>query len=734
MIKSLFYIFCFLSCQITFAQHKLNQDVYDSLWATWNNSTKSDSVRLQAIDIIAWDGYLYTNLDSSIYFAELQYQFAQKKNRKKEMALALNTQGVAFDKKGDYINALIKYKKALSIRRKEGDKQGVAASLNNIGSIYRNQGDYTNALNYFLESLKIKEELEDKKGIANSLLGIGNVFSEQEDHALAREYYEKSLVIRKELGDKKGIANSLISIGNIFWIEKNYTKALTIFNESLTIQKEIGDLAGVANSLNNIGVIHMDMGEYDKAMKFHQESLSLRQQIGDLISTTSSLRNIGSVYLKQGNITKALEFAHESLKIAQQIGAPRQQQDSHGILYDIYKKGRVYDKALTMYEKFITLRDSLMSEENHKEITKLRYQYQYEVKHASDSIKNVELKKILEAENEKQKAIAARRTAEAQILKNQQYALFIGLALVLFFTVFLFNRYRLISKQKSIIETQKEEVEIKNKEISASITYAKRIQEAILPSRFSLAQNLKNGFVFFKPKDIVSGDFYWLEHYNKQNEIGENKNLVFFAAADCTGHGVPGAMVSVVCSNALSKALLEENITNTGQLLDRTRELVIHQFAKSDEEVKDGMDISLCSLSYDENLLQWSGANNPLWIVNPNRTAWPTESIPFQDCEFAREIKANSQPIGNYTQPEPFTTHTIELEKGDSLYILTDGFQDQFGGEKGKKFKSNALKNLLVSLYDLSMDQQKEKIEQTFIAWKGEHEQVDDVCIIGIKI
>jgi serine phosphatase RsbU (regulator of sigma subunit) len=196
-------------------------------------------------------------------------------------------------------------------------------------------------------------------------------------------------------------------------------------------------------------------------------------------------------------------------------------------------------------------------------------------------------------------------------------------------------------------------------------------------------------------------------------------NSIYFAAADCTGHGVPGALVSVVCSNAISKALLEEGITDTGKILDRTRELVIEKFSKSEENVKDGMDISLCRLDIANKSLQWSGANNPLWIIRNGELI---------------EIKPDKQPIGNYAETKPFTSHDMELKTGDTIYVFTDGFQDQFGGERGKKFKASKLKELLLSVQNEKMDDQKIIIDNTFEKWRGNLEQNDDVCVIGVRI
>lgn len=295
--------------------------------------------------------------------------------------------------------------------------------------------------------------------------------------------------------------------------------------------------------------------------------------------------------------------------------------------------------------------------------------------------------------------------------ENQSAFAIIFFILAMLFT-FVTGFYFLgINKEyENIIVLQKENLEVKNKEITDSITYAKRIQTAILPPDSTIKKYLKDNFILYLPKDVVAGDFYWLEHMN---------GIVLFAAADCTGHGVPGAMVSVVCNNALNRSVREEGLTDPGKILDRTREIIIHEFGKSNEDVKDGMDISLCALSTKTLELKWAGANNPLWYVRNSELL---------------EIKPDKQPIGQYLSSNPFTTHTIKLQVDDVLYVATDGYQDQFGGEKGKKFKASHLKQLLVSLHSKPLEKQKEEIATSFTKWKGKNEQVDDVCIIGVKI
>jgi serine phosphatase RsbU (regulator of sigma subunit) len=267
-----------------------------------------------------------------------------------------------------------------------------------------------------------------------------------------------------------------------------------------------------------------------------------------------------------------------------------------------------------------------------------------------------------------------------------------------------------VVKQKEELEQQKEIIEEKNKDITDSINYAKRIQDAILPPIELIQQKLPNTFLLYKPKDIIAGDFYWME---------EIDHIIFIAAADCTGHGVPGAMVSVVCSNALNSAVKEFGLRDTGKILDKTRELVLETFKKSGEEIKDGMDISLLAVDATHQKIYWSGANNQLWYIS-NKTL--------------HEIKANKQSIGKTDNPQPFTTHAIEFKKGDIYYLMTDGYPDQFGGPKGKKFKYKQLEEKLLAISDKSLNEQHKILKDTFAHWKGSLDQVDDVTLIGIKI
>jgi|GEM_PF-1352622 serine phosphatase RsbU (regulator of sigma subunit) len=350
-----------------------------------------------------------------------------------------------------------------------------------------------------------------------------------------------------------------------------------------------------------------------------------------------------------------------------------------------------------------------------------------------------QLVKDNEAYIQNQYKIIETKTSTIEEQKNIIWLSVIFLIIVSILGLLAYRSYKLKKKANILIVQQKYEIEAQHKEIRDSIDYAKRIQQAIIPPIKIVEQHLKDCFVIYQPKDVVSGDFYWLESPTLNliaNEIKQpaknDEGAIFFAACDCTGHGVPGAMVSVICNNALKRSVNEFKLTTPGEILDRTRKIVVQEFEKSEDDVKDGMDIALCSLKLSEKsefsesyaTLQYAGANNSLYIISKN-TAGENELI---------EIKPDKQPIGKVDAPTPFTTHSISLKKGDTIYVFTDGYADQFGGEKGKKMMYKPFKNLLLSIQDKNMSEQKNILEKHFKEWKGGLEQVDDVCILGVRI
>ncbi len=672
---------------------------------------------------------------------------------KNGMAACYNNLGIVHDNQGSFDKAIKNYQKALKIFEKLGDKQGMSGSYINIGIIHRNQSCYNKAIENYQKALKNRKELGDKNGMAACYLGIGVVhsdygsydkaisnnlkalkifeefgnkkgmascygnigvgYNDQEIYDKSIEYFMKSLKIYEELGHKNGMAACYINIGIIHSNQNSFDNAIKDYQKSLKIYEELGNKNGIASCYTNIGIIHSNNGSYDKAIEYYLKSLKIFEEFGDKKGVASIYGNIASFHIiladsstnigiggRVAHLDSALTYGIKAYDLAVEIGAVPNQNNAAAHLQKAYTKLGRYKEAVKYAEIFITTKDSMFNEDKTKALAEMGAKYESEKK-------QLEIDKM-----EKQKELD-RKIIEAQHAENRKQLIIIisaitGLIIVLVFSIILLRMFRQKRKANILLSKQKQVIEEKNTEILDSINYAKRIQSAILPPAKVVKEYLKESFILYKPKDIVAGDFYWMEHKDGK---------VLFAAADCTGHGVPGAMVSVVCNNALNRSVREYGLTEPGQILDKSREIVIQEFEKSDEEVKDGMDIALCSLN--GNKLQYAGAHNPLWIIRNGEIL---------------VTKANKQPIGKFDNPVPYTTHSLELQKGDILYIFSDGYVDQFGGEKGKKFKVKAFRELLLGIQDKSMENQRLLIDETFENWRGSLEQIDDVCVIGVKV
>lgn len=583
-----------------------------------------------------------------------------------------------------------------------------ADALSNLGRLYSNRGDYSLAIDYFSESLEICEKIDSKDGVAFNLDHMAMIYRMLSDYDNALTYYERVLDIHRSREDKFGIANTLNNIGNVYFDQEKDDIAQGYYEEALTTSYESGNKLCIATSLINKANIDNVLGNKADAIEGYKDCLEIQEEIGDTRGATISFINITDTYIDMGKYKLAVEYGKKALENSQKLEDTYLMMYSYNFLSTSYAKAGEHENALDTYKTFILLRDSMDSEENQKAVMRQQIEYEYKTQAIADSIKTAEEAKV-------QDALLSAEQAKNKQQKQQSYFLYAGLALTVLFGAFIFNRFQTTRKQKGIIEDQKRQVDQafaqlghRNKEIMDSINYAKRIQSAILPSSKKVEQHLRDSFILYKPKDIVAGDFYWLEALDDK---------VLFAAADCTGHGVPGAMVSVVCNGALNRSVREFGLTDPGKILDKTREIVVEEFEKSEEEVKDGMDIAFCTLS--DRRLSYAGAHNPLWIVRNGEII---------------ETKANKQPIGRFEHSKPYTTHHFEMEKGDTIYIFSDGYVDQFGGEKGKKFKLKALRELLLGIQDKSMNEQKKKIDEVFESWRGDLEQIDDVCIFGVRV
>ena len=662
---------------------------------------------------------------------EKSIDLSKKLNFKKGLAHAFHNLGVLHMYQSNYTQAISNYNNALDIRTDIKDIQGIAATNNNLGMVFYEQGDFDKALNYHFKALKSREEIKDKKGIADSYNNIGNIYLFLRNYDEALKKYTSSLRLRLEIQDKYGESTSYNNIALCYYYYKKYDDAISMTKKAITISENLNDKLGLGNNYNNLGLNYYMLKNYPEAIKNYAIAIKIREELGNKSGVAAAYINLGSTYFMQKNGFEAKKAMNYGLNIALQTGNKNWLKQAYKGLYDVDSLMGNYKSAINNYKLYVMYSDSIVNEESDKEIMKSQMQYNFDKKAAADSIKVAEEKKVTAAQLKQE--------------KTQRFALYGGLALVLVFAGFMFNRFRITQKQKHIIELKEKEtqlqksiIEEKHKEITDSINYAERIQRSFLATKELLDDNLKDYFVFFKPKDVVSGDFYWCAKLSNGNFA--------IATADSTGHGVPGAIMSLLNVTSLEKAI--EHYTNPADILNHTRQTIIERLKKdgSEEGGKDGMDCSLLVFDFVSPfeggaqragdvaaILHIAAANNPVWIIRSNS--------PFEggvrrtgDIELI-EIKPDKMPVGkNDKQDQSFTTHTVELQKGDMIYTLTDGFPDQFGGEKGKKFMSKKLKELLLANVHLPIAQQKELLDSTFKNWVGDLEQVDDVTVVGIRI
>ncbi len=548
---------------------------------------------------------------------------------------------------------------------------------------------------------------------------VGLVYGDRSEYGRALEYYQHALRIFEELGDKIGQAWVVNNIGNIYNESSDYERALEHYQRSLRLYGELGDKRGQAAVLGNIGRIYSGRSEYGRALEHYQRALRLFEELGDKWGQAIVLANLGEVYTKLGRFREAERYLLQAIQIDSSLGTQSHLMNDYFALSDLYellggtyKRGGRWaesvgylERALVAYKRASVLKDTLFGEESRKQVMRKELEHEYEKKRIEEQARHeVEL---------------ARREARLRQQRLVMGSIGVLLVVAIGFLVWVERQRRVIARQKRVVEEQKRVVEEqrellseKNRQIEESIQYARRIQEAILPSKERWESVLSESFVLYWPRDIVAGDFYWLE------EVGE---YVFVAVADCTGHGVPGAMMSVLCSGALRRAVLEEGIMETGLILDRVRAEVVEQVHRGGVGLRDGMDVVLIRFRRgDMRWVQFSGANRRLWVVRPSGQVV--------------EVEGDRQPVGYVEWARPFRSEEVVLEEGSMLYLFTDGYVDQLGGTSGRKLGTKRLREWVVELHRESCAVQGERFGGYFEGWRGGMPQVDDVTLVGLRV
>ncbi|MFL5763384.1 MAG: tetratricopeptide repeat protein [Bacteroidia bacterium] len=666
---------------------------------------------LFAIIFIVFSGSSFSQIDSLKKYAASAVKDTSKAAAYIRIARAYyNTEGILD-------SSLSYYERAAVIFKKAGLPAKLAKALNGKALILREKGMYKDAMDFSLQALTLSEEAKDTSQMTASLNQIAIVNQIQKDYDKAYEFYRRCEDIHLLTHNKAGLASTYNNMGLLFSEKKEPDRSHAYFRKALQLNEENHDQRGIATANENIGLYFLNYESDPKtALEHFARSIAIWRSMKDANSVAITLDYIVTAKLQQKKYKECLDSANLSLELATEAGSIFSVKQAHEKLYMIYEALNDVPNAYKHYKRFISMRDSLNNDEQLREITEMQMNYEFDKQREVDKLKQQLDQKVLSDEISRQ--------------NNVILYFLIGLISVIVCAILFFRSYRINKSAKNKIAFQNVLLEEQNKNILDSIKYAKHIQEAILPPDDMIRSLLPEHFVFYKPKDIVSGDFYWVK---------EKEGKVYLAVVDCTGHGVPGAFMSIVGRNGLNEAITALHDPTSAQILDFLNKYVNETLNQTFENsvIRDGMDIALCVIDKKKNTIQYSGANNPMWLVRSSPVVDEKQVLKiFGPDKRGVEYKADKQPIGNFVGDvsHPFSFSEVKLLKGDMIYLFSDGFSDQFGGPKKKKFKRSRLKELLYNIASYSYKRQRQIISNAFEEWKGDIEQIDDICILGIKI
>lgn len=694
---SLLIFLCSTLCVVNlFGQEDLNE-LFKRL-----KSEKQDTTK---IDILSEIAYVYenTDLDKALEYYDKAIFLAKKSNATKKIAAIYSHKALVYQYLQEYESAVDWLNKSIELASEIGDTLRVAKGYINLGNTYFFNDKINLAIPVYKKCLYYCSfiDAEILAGAANR--GIGNCYDKMENFEYSIMYHKRALEI--DLRNKFEYETSMdySNLATVYIDVERYEEANKYFDKAIQMLLKLGiDGEKLAITYNNQASLNYNQGKYSESLELFYKAKEQFQLSKETASVPFINKNIASCLLGIGDIELAKIYIDSALMKITMQNNPRIALDAKLVLAEILMKLNRHDEAARLLLQSYNQKDSLESSYQREKLSELEVKFQ---------TKEKDLKL--------QKSAKDLRIKQAESERNQM--LIIGLSgvglllLLLFFNVRKANRTikkanGFIEEQNVALKSQKLQIEETNNAIISSIRYAQNLQNAILPSKDVIADSFTNHFCIYLPKDIVAGDFYWIESHNE---------LTYFAVADCTGHGVPGAMVSVVCYNALNQALKDYSLIDPGKILDKTRELVIKTFEKNTVNLKDGMDIALFSINLKSAELKFAGANNPLLIYQDNTLI---------------KLTGNRQPIGYTESQTPFDTQIVQLKPTTRLYAFSDGFADQFGGPDDKKYKSKQMENFISSIQHLSLSEQEEVLVAEFNNWKGIGEQTDDVTVICLEL
>lgn len=592
-------------------------------------------------------------------------------------------------------------KKALAIYRRIKDYKGMANCYNMFGSNCYNTGDYTQGLKNYLEALKISMDIGDSIMVAGLYNNIGNIYDSQSDKKRALEYYRKAEKANLRSGKKSWLGINYNNIGLLLEDEKKHAEALEYLKKSYALQRELKDDYQVALAVTNMANCYGQLHQRDSSYKYYRMGWAIYRRLQVPEGIARCKVNLARMFMEDKRLDSALIMAKQALADAEKIHSANVREFAHQYLADIYSKQGDFKNAFIQHRAYVELKDSIAGTQRIAETAQQETVFKFRQDQQEDSLKHVQ-------EKFEQALVNAQKEEKQRYIR---YSLLGVILLLSAFGVYVFINFKRKTKLSEALKVQKEIVEEKNKEITQSITYAKRIQHSLLPEEKFLDQYFQSSFVMFRPKDIVSGDFYWFR---------EKAGYVQVVLADCTGHGVPGAMMAVMGNTFLQEAADETRPDEPHRLLEVLDKKVSMALRAKDSTTSDGMDCMVISFHLSSNTAYIASAKRPLIMVSGTDVT---------------EIVGSKFSIGgsDYLN-KTFTLVTTKIKKDDLFYLFTDGITDQFGGEKGKKLKYINFRNLVAKNLHLDLKQQHLHLAQTFDYWKGNYEQTDDVCVIGIKV
>ncbi|HTL82974.1 MAG TPA: tetratricopeptide repeat protein [Bacteroidia bacterium] len=666
----------------------------DSLVALLNGKQDTQQVNLLVRISKAYDD----QGDSlGITYAQQAISMAEKIGYIKGSAMGNAAKGLAEESAQNFTLSIACQQRANELYAQINDTLGQAKALGNMANNEYYIGDYSSAAEHAFAALKLYEAINYYMGMFASHLAIGNVMLDQKLYGGALGQYKEVLELSKRFPENPTMrARALANIGNVYNLRGLNDSAIYFYSTADTIFEKAKANYEISVCLNNLGTIMQNQKKYEQAQILFRRSLALRRMIGDSDGVSSALQNLASSSNELGKYDSAYYYYHRSLDIANASASRSQQLSCYHGLSITFANLKQFDSAYYYLDRYTTLNDSLTGEESLNTMNTLRSHY--------DAEKQQHQLDVLESQRQAEQAESSRNIV----------LLCVGILLLLLVIGIIVYRSRTKQKHSRALEMHNAEITLQKKHITDSINYAKKIQDSILPPEHLVQNILPDSFILYEPKDVVSGDFYWVE---------KRDNISIFSAVDCTGHGVPGALMSVVGFNLLTQAVNEKGITKPSDILHHLDFGVNKLLRQSDKGsvVKDGMDLGLVALNMKTNEMQFAGAFNPVYII--------------QDGEL-KEIKADKFPIGINTDgvTDEYTNHVVQMKKGDMIYLLSDGYADQFGGPHGKKFKYNRLRELLKQIWQLPLHEQKKALRDAFLNWKAGHEQVDDILVIGVRV